>query len=268
MLKLAGALILIYAAAVAFLAIFQRSFIYHPPRIALDQRALRAAEYEALDQPVRGPATLWFAGPRAPESWTIVFLHGNSGDIAGAIGKVSPLRAAGYGVLLVEYPGFSQVAGRPTQLSIVAQATMALRALEARGVGGDRVVLWGESLGTGVAIQLAADHQIGGLILEAAFTAVADRAQEIYWWMPARRLVLDRFDSLARIRDINAPILLVHGEQDRVTPPDHGRRLLAAANEPKRGVFFPSGGHVDLVDHGLMSEILRFLAESPARPAR
>ncbi len=268
MLKLAGALFLIYAAAVAFLAIFQRSFIYHPPRTPLDQRALQAAGYEALDQPVGGPATLWFAPPRSPKAWTILFLHGNSGDIAGAIGKVSPLRGAGHGVLLVEYPGFSQVAGRPTQLSIVAQGIAALRALEARGVGGDRVVLWGESLGTGVAIQLAADNRVGGLILEAPFTAVADRAQEIYWWMPARRLVLDRFDSLARIRDIKAPVLVGHGEQDRVTPPDHGRRLLAAANEPKRGVFFPTGGHIDLVDHGLMSEILSFLAELPARTAR
>lgn len=268
MLKLAGALLLIYAAAVAFLAIFQRSFIYHPPRIPLDQRALRAADYEALDQPLSGPATLWFARGHAIENRTVVFLHGNSGDIAGAIGKVSPLREAGYGVLLVEYPGFSQVAGRPTQSSIVAQATLALRALEARGISGDRVVLWGESLGTGVAIQLAADNPIGGLILEAPFTAVADRAQEIYWWMPARRLVLDRFDSLARIREIDAPILVGHGEQDRVTPPHHGRRLLAAANEPKRGVFFPTGGHVDLVDHGLMREILKFLAELPARMAR
>ncbi len=268
MLKLAGALLLIYAAAVAFLALFQRSFIYHPPSAPLDQQVLQTAGYAALDRPAVGPATLWFAPPAAEASRVIVFLHGNSGDIARAIDKVSGLRAAGHGVLLVEYPGFAQVPGQPTQSSILAQATAALSALETRGIGGDRTVLWGESLGTGVAVQLAAGRRLGGLVLEAPFTAVADRAQEIYWWMPARRLVLDKFDSLARIREVTAPLLIAHGEQDRVTPPTHGRRLLAAANDPKRGVFLPLGGHIDLIEHGLMGEILKFLATLPAVPAR
>ncbi len=268
MLKFVAVLVLVYAAAVAFLAIFQRSFLYHPPRTPLDQAALQAAGYAPLDRPSQGPAAQWFASPRGKTRRVVVFLHGNSGDIVGVIGKVAPLRDAGYGVLLLEYPGFAQVAGQPTEPTLLAAATAALHALDARAIAGQDIVLWGESLGTGVAVQLAAQRPVGGLILEAPFTAVADRAQEIYWWMPARALVRDRFDNIARIAAITAPLIVVHGELDQVTPADHGRRLLAAANEPKRGVFFPRGGHIDLAEHGMIGEILRFLGDLDAGAAR
>ncbi|MFM8679694.1 MAG: alpha/beta hydrolase, partial [Alphaproteobacteria bacterium] len=85
-------------------------------------------------------------------------------------------------------------------------------------------------------------------------------AQEIYWWTPARWIVLDAFDNLSRIASIGAPLLLLHGERDETTPAAHGRRLLAAAAEPKRGVFFREGGHVDLAEHGMMHEVLSFIS--------
>jgi uncharacterized protein len=262
MLQFAGTLIVAYLAIVALLAIFQRSFIYHPPRGPLDQAALRSAGYAPLDAPSVGVPTLWYAPPASPRFNVVVFLHGNAGNVAGSSSKVEPLRAAGYGVLLVEYPGFAQAAGRPTEASLVAAGRAGVAALQAHGVPSTRLVLWGESLGTGIATQLALDAPVAGVILEAPFTSVADRAQEIYWWIPARPLVRDVFDNLGRVGRLNAPLLIVHGERDRTTPAPHGRALLAAAAEPKQGVFFPQGGHVDLPEHGMMSVVLRFL-ESP-----
>ncbi|MBL8697808.1 MAG: alpha/beta hydrolase [Alphaproteobacteria bacterium] len=263
MVKIALTITASYLAVVAFLAIFQRNFIYHPPRSPLDEAALRARGYVALDQPARGPSALWYAAPARPGGRIVVFLHGNSGDVAGALDKVEPLRGHGHGLLLVEYPGFAGVAGAPTETSILAMATAGLEAAATRGHAGTRVVLWGESLGTGAAVALATAVPVGAVILEAPFTSVADRAQEIYWWTPARRLVRDRFDNLSRIDRIGAPLLILHGDLDTVTPASHGRRLLEAAREPKRGIFYPGGGHTDLPEHGMTDAIIGFLATLP-----
>ncbi|MBM3525878.1 MAG: alpha/beta hydrolase [Alphaproteobacteria bacterium] len=145
----------------------------------------------------------------------------------------------------------------------MATATAGMAALAGRGYTDTRIVLWGESLGTGVAVPLAAARRVGGVVLEAPFTAVVDRAQEIYWWAPARILVKDRFESLAQIDRIAAPLLIVHGERDTVTPAAHGRRLLAAAREPKRGVFYPRAAHTDLPEHGMTEAIIEFIATLP-----
>lgn len=259
MLQFAAALIAAYVAVVALLAIFQRSFIYHPPSRPLDQTSLRAGGFQPLDAPATGMPTLWFAPATRADGLVVVFLHGNAGNVADSAGKVAPLRAAGHGILLVEYPGFAQAAGRPTEASLIAAGRAGMAALAARGIATTRTALWGESLGTGVATQLALDERVAGVVLEAPFTSVAARAQEIYWWTPALWLVRDKFDNLDRIARLGAPLLIVHGERDVTTPASHGRRLLAAAMEPKQGVFYPEAGHVDLPEHGMTEAILRFL---------
>lgn len=256
-----------YGAAVAYLAIRQRSFIYRPPVPPPALDGLTAAGYAPLDTPARGRPLFWFAPPRASGDHVVVFLHGNATTVVESADKIAPLRAAGLGVLLVEYPGFGHAAGAPAEPPIVAAALAGLDALSARGLRGDRIVLWGESLGTGVATQLACARRVAGVVLEAPFTSVATRAQEIHWWTPARWLVRDKFDNLARIGGIAAPLLIVHGEQDRVTPVAHGRRLLDAAAEPKSGVFPPLAGHADLCDHGMIGEVLRFVERLPRAPA-
>jgi fermentation-respiration switch protein FrsA (DUF1100 family) len=268
MLHVATTLIAVYVAVVALLAIFQRSFIYHPPRAPLDQGALRLAGYQPLDAPAEGVPTLWFAPPTRADACVVVFLHGNAGNVADSAGKVAPLRAAGHGLLLVEYPGFAQAAGRPTEAGLVAAGRAGMAALAARAIPAGRTALWGESLGTGVATQLALDGPVAGVVLEAPFTSVAARAQEIYWWTPARWLVRDVYDNLGRIGRLNAPLLVVHGERDVTTPASHGRRLIAAAAEPRQGVFFPDAGHVDLPEHGMIEAVLRFLDGLESRCAR
>jgi fermentation-respiration switch protein FrsA (DUF1100 family) len=256
---------LAYAAVVGFLAVRQRSFIFHPPAERPDRAAMAAAGFAPADGEGARDATprFWIAPARAPETRVVVFLHGNASTVADGAAKLAPLLGAGLGAMLVEYPGYGGAPGRPTEATILAQAEEALRVLARAGVGPERIVLWGESLGTGVATRLAIGRGVAGVVLEAPFTSVADRAQEIYWWTPARFIVLDAFDNLSRIARIGAPLLLLHGERDETTPAAHGRRLLAAAAEPKRGVFFPEGGHVDLADHGMMREALSFIASLP-----
>ena len=252
---------LAYAAIVGYLAARQRSFIFHPPAGRPDPVDMARAGFVPADGEGADGATprFWISPAQAPGTPMVVFLHGNASTVADGAAKLAPLREAGFGVMLVEYPGYGGAPGKPTEDTILRQAGEALEALAHAGIGPERVVLWGESLGTGVATRLAVGRGVAGVILEAPFTSVADRAQEIYWWTPARWIVLDAFDNLSRIARIGAPLLVLHGERDETTPAAHGRRLLAAAAEPKRGVFFAEGGHVDLAEHGMMREVLSFI---------
>ena len=121
-------------------------------------------------------------------------------------------------------------------------------------------MLWGESLGTAVAVALAAEREVGGVILDAPFTSIADVGAAAYPFAPVRWLVKDAFRSDLRIGKVKAPILVLHGERDRIVPIRFGERLYALANEPKRMVRFPQGGHVDLDDHGAVDVVREFVA--------
>src|SRR5205814_2132829 len=125
-----------------------------------------------------------------------------------------------------------------------------------------RIVLWGESLGSGVAVALAAERKIGGLLLESPFTSAAEVGASVYWFLPVRLLMKDQFRSDDRIGKVKVPLLIIHGTLDRVVPMALGEKLYALANEPKRFVRFPSGGHVDLDSHGAATTWRAFLDEA------
>jgi hypothetical protein len=191
---------------------------------------------------------------------------GQRGHLGHRLFVVAPLLREGYGVVLAAYPGYGGNPGQPTEMSLYAAGSGTLASLAKHGIAAERVVLWGESLGGGVATRLAVEQRVAGVILQAPFTSVADRAQELYPIVPARRLTLDRFEILSRITAIGAPLLVVHGEADRVVPADHGRQIFAAAREPKRGVFIPHADHNDLYACGLVDHVRTFLADLAAKP--
>ena len=200
----------------------------------------------------------WYRAP--PQSApTVVFFHGNAGHIGHRARKVRPLLDAGFGVLLVSWRGYGGNPGSPTEQGLYHDARAALSLLADAGVPSSRVVLYGESLGTGPAVQLATERPVAAVVLEAPFTSVAEVAQRHYWFLPARHLVIDRFDSLSKITRIGAPLLIVHGEKDRVVSVEMGRALLAAAREPKEAVFVPDAGHNDLYDHGVADAVIAFV---------
>jgi fermentation-respiration switch protein FrsA (DUF1100 family) len=126
-----------------------------------------------------------------------------------------------------------------------------------------RIVAWGESLGTGVAVALAAERPVAGMILDAPFTSAADIGASAYPFIPVRWFIKDSFRSDQRIGKIRAPLLVLHGEMDGIVPVRFGERLFALANEPKQMVRFPSGGHVNLDDHGAPHAVRAFLNKLP-----
>ena len=129
------------------------------------------------------------------------------------------------------------------------------------------MVLYGESLGSGLAIDQASNKRFAAVVLEAPYTSIADVAQDHYWFLPARWLTRDRFDSLSKIKQINAPLLILHGNKDQVIDPEHGRRMFAAASEPKTAVFVPGAGHNDLYESDVGATVIDFLQRLSTRSA-
>ncbi len=239
----------------------QRRLMYHPdndPPILADagvpdMAAVTLKTADGLD------LLAWHRAPTREGAPSLIYFHGNAGHIGHRGHKVRPYLDAGYGVLLVSWRGYGGNPGSPTEDGFYNDARAALDFLAGQGVAAERMVLYGESIGSGPAVQLATESDIGALVLEAPFTSAADLAQHLYWYLPARYMVLDRFDSISKITAIDAPLFIVHGERDRIVPADMGRSLLAAAKEPKDARFFAGAGHNDLYDYGAADAVIDFL---------
>jgi uncharacterized protein len=171
------------------------------------------------------------------------------------------LTADGIGLVALSYRGYMGSTGSPTEDGLLYDAEAAYRFTTSR-FPSSPVVLWGHSLGSGVAVALASRHQVAKVILEAPFSSTTDVAAGIFPFVPVRWLMHDQFRSDQRIDAVHAPLLIMHGARDWVVPIALGERLFALAHEPKRFVRFPDGGHDNLDEYGAIAEVQRFLAES------
>lgn len=194
---------------------------------------------------------------------TVLFLHGNAGNISHRFEKLAVLHDLGADVLLLDYRGYGLSEGSPDEAGTYRDGLAAYEHLT-RGCGLDprTLVLYGESLGSAVAVELASRVPVGGVVLEAAFTSIADVGQALYPFLPVRRLVRNRYDSLGKIARVRAPLLLLHSRDDEYFPMRHAERLLAAATAPKRLVEL-RGSHNDafrVSDAGYRAALARFLA--------
>jgi uncharacterized protein len=208
----------------------------------------------------------WVIPARDPSGYWLLICHGNGGNIseAGRPLHYAGLRDLGLSLLAFDYRGYGESEGRPTEEGLYRDAEAAYRYLrETLGVAPARIVLFGHSLGTAVAVDLAARHPAAALILDGALTSVPERGQEVYPFLPVRLLARSRYASIEKIAAIGIPKLFLHGEADQVIPIAHGRRLYAAASPPKRFVTL-RGGHGDTFEVDSVAyygSIARLLAE-------
>ena len=254
-----------YLVLIAALYVFQRSLMYQPGHGLPDLRQTAIPEaIPVILKSIEGVSlTSWFIAP-AEGHPVVLYFQGNAGTIADRDFKANAFAQAGIGVWLTGYRGFGGNGGKPTEEGLYADALATVEELGNRGVAPSDIVIYGESLGTGVAVdtamKMAANGTpVRGVVLEAPFTSMADAAQGHYPYVPAKWLVRDRFDSLSKITKINAPLLVLHGDNDRVVPEPHGRALFAAAQEPKQAVWVPDGGHSNLYDFGVGPKIVAFI---------
>jgi len=212
--------------------------------------------------------TAWLVVPQVDTARWILVLHGNAGNL-GTPGRPEhdrQLRELGFGVLALDYRGYGDSEGTPSEAGLYADARAAFDYLTSvRGVTPGRIVLYGHSLGSAVAIQLATQVPAAGLIIEGAFTSVPDRGAEVYPYVPVRLIARNRFPSLGRMRHLRMPVLVIHGRDDSTIPIAHGRRLFEAAPEP-RTFLEVAGGHDDAYHVGAREYeegIRRFAATLP-----
>ena len=189
----------------------------------------------------------FFATKKAPAVATIIFFHGNGGNISnvGWVGQL--LSSRGFNVLLIDYRGYGRSEGEVAgEQGLYADADAGyLYVTQTRGVAPESVVLYGQSLGTAVAADLASRRQCAALILESGFSSASDLAANVLPLLPRRLhfLTRNRFESAGKLAGVNCPVLITHGDPDDTIPTEHGRRLFAAANEPKKLLIFPGAGH-------------------------
>lgn len=233
-----------YVFIAAFMYVTQRGHQYFPGHQALAASAVGLKGVEDLKLESTDGETLqaWYSKAR-PGKATILFFQGNGGEIADRAERFAAYQAEGFGVFFLSYRGYGASTGTPSEVGLVNDARAAYDWLMARGVKPQDIMLVGESLGGGVAVQLAAERPVKAMALEAPFASAANIAAAAYWWLPVRLLMKDKFDSSAVIGKVKVPLLVIHGDLDGIVPLSEGQKLFALANEPKEMVVIPGGTH-------------------------
>ena len=260
-LGLVAAVAGVYLLILGYLWATQRSHVFRPDRARPDlARSEVAGQMREVAVPSADGLALaaWYA-PARPGLPTLLYCHGNAGTLGGRAERVLPYLRRGYGVLLVAYRGYGGNPGAPTEAGLYADARAHLDWLLAQGVAAETIVLYGESLGAAVAVQLATERRVAALVLEAPFASIVLSARERFPLFAFDWLIADKFASIDKIDRVQAPLFIIHGTLDRVTPMRFGRLLFDKAKEPKTGIWPEGAGHNDLLSFGMVEAVTGFL---------
>jgi uncharacterized protein len=271
---IAGAVVIALVVLAAATCALGDRMVFQPGRTdaqrwSARRQALAAEEVELIAADGVRLACWWVPAHQARA--TVLFFHGNAGDLSGRSGQLRALSRLGANVLAVGYHGYGRSEGEPSEAALALDADAAWsHVVEARGIDPRHVVIFGESLGGGVAIDLAARRSAAGLVVQSAFTSVPAMARAFVPGFPFAALLRSRFDNLAKIPSIAAPKLFLATPTDEVVPYEQTRALYDAAPDPKRWIEFTGVGHNDLFARGeptWAAAIDAFLDELPSQPA-
>jgi hypothetical protein len=229
----------------------QRKLMYFPDRARTQPSAVGLADvHERVLKTPDGERVIAWYGKARPGQPTLLYFHGNGGSLAARAPRIQRFMNEGWGVYMMTYRGYGGSSGKPTEASNVADARLAYGALVLEGVAPASIIAYGESLGSGIAVRIGIERQVAGVILDAPYTSIVDVAAQAYPFLPVRAFLLDRYETSRYIANLKVPLLILHGERDGVVPAAMGRELARLANEPKRLVVFPNGGHSNLYIDG------------------
>jgi fermentation-respiration switch protein FrsA (DUF1100 family) len=252
-----------YLCGLAALYFAQRSFIFPIPltvRTAPEAAGFPEAEEHVLTTADGEKVIIWHV-PAKPGHAVVIYFPGNGDFLAGRVGRFRGITSDGTGLVALSYRGYAGSSGRPSERGLLQDASAAYAFTAAR-YNANQIVVWGFSLGTGVAVALAAEQPVGKLILEAPYTSIVDIAGSLLRIVPVRWLARDQFHSDERIGRVTAPLLIMHGTSDPVISIGFGERLFALAHQPKQFVRFPGGGHDNLDDYGAIETARQFIGAS------
>ena len=273
-----GTIFIVYVVMLAVLVGIQRNLMYFPDKERFVPADFGLPDFTELNyktpsgQKIHG----FFAPPKAPRRMTIVFFQGNAGNLGIRVDKIKMWREQGYGVVLATYRGFERNAGSPTEDGLYEDARTTINVAKDRGVRFADMILYGESLGTGIAVEMAAAmgklNPPGGVILEVPYTSIPEVGAYRYPFMPIFWLLWDRYDSASKIKNIEAPVLILQAGQDKVIPPIFAQKLFDAAKPPKTILTNINAGHMGVYSSAdLVKGIFKFIDDiektQAAKPA-
>ena len=250
---------LIYFFVLIFLYFYQRNLLYHPNEnnyfnddISVDINKVKIETSDNLE--LLG----WYHEKDLKNYKTIVYFHGNAGSLENRIHKLNHFRDMNINFLIIAWRGFSGNKGKPSEKGLYLDGESAIQWLLDKGLKEEDIIIYGESLGTGVATHLAQNKNYAGIILETPFTSMVDAAKNFYPYVPVNLLLKDKFRNEDKVRNIYSPILVMHGEADQIVPFEMGKRIFEIANEPKYSYFTKYDDHMMEYDFDLVNSLNSF----------
>ena len=243
-----------------FLFIFQRKIIFNVSGIPKKPYEYGLNNVQELNILTKDSINLlcWHSKPTG-DAPTLIYFHGNSFDIGERAYRVERYISHGWGVLLVSWRGFSGNKGKPSEVNLYIDAVAIMQWIaKEKLIKKENIIIYGESLGTGVAVEMATRYLFKSVVLESPFTSIIDIAQKKYKIYPAKFMVIDKFNNLSKIKKINSPLLIISGKKDEITPHSHSVRLYNEANNPKDFLFIDEAMHNNLYDFKIDQKVIEF----------
>ena len=252
--------IILYVSVCTYMYVFQRNFLYHPDK----NNYLRSEKLNADTKEISVPSTegialkAWFY--KNPQNkYTVLFFHGNAGGLGNRIYKLNELKNLNLNYLIISWRGFSGNKGSPTEQGLYSDARSALKWLEKNNISKSKIILYGESLGTGVAVEVGQNQKFAGIILESPYTSIVDAAKIYYPYLPVDLILKDKYSSLKKIKNINSPTLIMHGGADIIIPIAMGKKLFDEVQSKKYGYFPQFDRHMMTYNSELKLELQKFI---------
>ena len=253
-------LLVLYLFVLIFIYINQRNLLYHPTENNyLDDKIEFNHEEVLIETDKNIKLKSWLIIKDLKKYKTLIFFHGNAGNLFNRVHKLNELNKLDINILIISWRGFSGNPGKPTEKNLYHDAKMSIKWLNNLGINNDKIILYGESLGTGVAIELGQKDNFNGIILESPFTSVAKAAKIYYPYLPVNLLLKDRYDSINKINKITNPVLIMHGMKDDIVPYGMGVELFQKANQPKYSYFPENDNHMMDFNENLLDTIKVFI---------
>jgi len=260
LLQLISIIFFLYFFVLVFLYFYQRNLLYLPnennysgDKISVDIQKVKIPTSDNIE--LLG----WYHEKNLKDHKTFVYFHGNAGSLENRIHKLNHFKNMNINFLIIAWRGFSGNNGKPTEEGLYIDGKSAIDWLIKKGVDEKNLILYGESLGTGVATHLAQNKNYAGVILETPFTSMIDTAKKFYPYIPVSLLLKDKFENYKKIKNINSPILVMHGEVDQIVPFFMGKKIYELANKPKYSYFTKYDDHMMEYDENLVLALRSFL---------
>tara|TARA_Y100001970_G_C14146053_1_gene809874 strand:- start:662 stop:1462 length:801 start_codon:yes stop_codon:yes gene_type:complete len=249
-----------YIIVVIFVYFYQRNLLYHPSENNYQNDKIQF-NYEEIFIKVNNEIRLksWIIKKDLKSLKTLVFFHGNAGDLSNRIHKLNELAKLDINILLISWRGFSGNKGRPTEKNLYEDGEATIKWLNEKGVSNNQIILYGESLGSAVAVEMGKKNIFNSMILESPFTSIENSAKIYYPYLPVKLILKDRYDSISKIKKVKFPILVMHGEKDDITPFFMGKELFEEANSPKDSYFTKSDDHMMEFNSQLLIKVKNFV---------